>query len=283
MAPRELTLRLPHLELAALAWGEESAPPLLALHGWLDNAASFSALAPLLAERYHVVALDWPGHGRSQHRPRGSWYHYVDYADELAGAMRALGWERCSLLGHSMGGAVASIYAAVFPQRVDKLFLIEALGPLASLPEKALDNLRSAYAQREGFHEKALRVFASLEEAVAARATAGAMTPEAARVLVERGINRVDGGWSWSSDARLTLASPLRFSETQIMAALRGIAAPTLLILADPAQNYLAPELMETRAACVDDITVMRMPGHHHLHLDDPLPVAQAMQDFAKK
>jgi len=283
MAPRELTLRLPHLELAALAWGDESLPPLLAVHGWLDNAASFSALAPLLAERFHVVALDWPGHGRSQHRPRGSWYHYVDYADELAGALRVLGWERCHLLGHSLGGAVASIFAAVFPQRVQRLLLIEALGPLASQPEKALDNLRSAYTQREGFHEKSLRVFASLEEAVAARATAGAMTAEAARVLVERGINRVEGGWSWSSDARLTLASPLRFSETQIMAALRGIAAPTLLVLAEPAQNYLAPELMDTRAACVDDIQVLRLPGHHHLHLENPIPVAQAILDFTNK
>lgn len=283
MVARELTLRLPHLELAALAWGDASLPPLLAVHGWLDNAASFSALAPLLADRFHVVALDWPGHGRSQHRPPGSWYHYVDYADELAGAMRVLGWERCSLLGHSLGGAVASIYAAVFPQRVQQLLLIEALGPLASQPEKALDNLRSAYTQREGFHEKALRVFASLEDAVAARAAAGAMTPDAARVLVERGTNRVDGGWSWSSDPRLTLASPLRFSETQIMAALRGIAAPTLLVLAEPAQNYLDPALMDTRAACVDDIQVHRLPGHHHLHLEDPAPVAQLIGNFIQR
>jgi len=74
-AVRELELELPHLRLAAQVWGDPLLPRLLALHGWLDNAASFDRLAPLLCEHFHIVALDLPGHGRSGHRPPGTWYH----------------------------------------------------------------------------------------------------------------------------------------------------------------------------------------------------------------
>ncbi len=72
-AARELSLELPHLRLAAQAWGDPQLPRLLALHGWLDNAASFDRLAPLLCGHFHIVAIDLPGHGRSGHRPPGTW------------------------------------------------------------------------------------------------------------------------------------------------------------------------------------------------------------------
>jgi len=79
MLARDIEIALPHLRLAACSWGDPALPPLLALHGWLDNAASFERLAPLLCEHFHIVAIDLAGHGRSQHRPAGLWYHYIDY------------------------------------------------------------------------------------------------------------------------------------------------------------------------------------------------------------
>ena len=69
MSARDIELQLPHIRIAAREWGDPEGEPVLAIHGWLDNAASFDTLAPLLAE-LHLVALDLPGHGRSQHRPR---------------------------------------------------------------------------------------------------------------------------------------------------------------------------------------------------------------------
>jgi len=280
MTPRELELPLPHLKLAALAWGDPARPPLLAVHGWLDNAASFATLAPLLAERFHVVAIDLPGHGRSDHRPPGAWYHYLDYTDEVHGAAAALGWDRFSLLGHSLGGAVACVFAAVHPAQIERLLLVESLGPLTAPPEQALEHLRRGFGQREAFREKSLRVFAAIEEAVEARVAASGLSEPAARLLVERGLRRVDGGWSWSSDPRLTLATPLRFVEAQIQAMLRGIEAPSLVVLAETETPYLPRTLIDARAACVHDLRVLRLPGRHHLHLEDPAPTARAMLDF---
>jgi len=277
---RELSLALPHLRLSARAWGDPSLPPLLALHGWLDNAASFDRLAPLLSSHFHIVALDLPGHGRSDHRPPGVWYHYVDFPGDVLTAIEALRWPRFSLLGHSLGGAITAALAAAVSERVDRLFLIEALGPLATTAEQTVTLLKRAISQRNGLREKSLRVFGSVEEAAAARAQAGDLSTNAARVLVERGIQPVDGGFVWSSDPRLTLTSPQRYIEPQIQALLAGIVAPTLLILAQPAPSFLPEAVINPRIACIRDIEVERLPGHHHLHLEDPEPVARTILSF---
>ncbi len=276
-AVRELSLELPHLRLAAQAWGDPQLPRLLALHGWLDNAASFDRLAPLLCEHFHIVAIDLPGHGRSGHRPPGTWYHYVDYLGDTLAAADALGWTRFGLLGHSLGGAVASMLAAACPQCIERLFLIEALGPLTAAVDQTLTLLQRAISQRHGLPAKALRVFASEAEAAQARAQAGDLSLEAAQIMVARGIKPASGGFVWSSDPRLTLTSPQRYIEAQVLAVLDELRVPTQLILAQPAPPFLPEALINARIARVPDIDVVRIAGHHHLHLDDPQPVAAAM------
>jgi pimeloyl-ACP methyl ester carboxylesterase len=275
---RELSLELPHLRLAAQAWGDPQLPRLLALHGWLDNAASFDRLAPLLCEHFHIVALDLPGHGRSGHRPPGTWYHYVDYLGDALAAADALGWTQFGLLGHSLGGAVASMLAAACPQRIERLFLIEALGPLTAEVDQTLSLLQRAISQRHGLPAKALRVFASEAEAAQTRAKAGDLSLEAAQIMVARGIKAVvGGGFTWSSDPRLTLTSPQRYIEAQVLAVLDELRVPAQLILAQPAPSFLPEAMINARIARVRDIDVVRIAGHHHLHLDDPQPVAAAM------
>ena len=280
---REIEIALPHLRVAARAWGDPALPPLLALHGWLDNAASFDRLAPLLCEHFHIVAIDLPGHGRSDWRAPGAWYHFADSPGDLLGVVDALGWKRFGLLGHSLGGAVASVLAAACPQRVERLLLIEALGPIAGDIKQTLTQLQRALAERSEVQSKALRVFADEDAAVAARMRANGLSRGAASLLVTRGLKPVDGGFSWSSDPRLTLASPQRYSEDQILAILRGIRAPTLLLLAQPEAPYLRRETMEHRIAQIADIRVLRLPGSHHLHLEDPQPVAAAIRDFVSR
>jgi len=277
---REIRIELAHLEVAAQCWGSPALPPLLAVHGWLDNSASFATLAPLLCEHFYIVAIDLPGHGRSAHRPAGGWYHYVEYLADIQAVAAALGWKRFSLLGHSLGGAAASIFAAAQPEPIDKLLLIESLGPLTAAPSAALQQLRRGLDQRAAFSEKALRVFTDTRIAVQARMQANDLSEAAARALVERGLTAVPGGWSWSTDARLTLASPMRYSEAQIETILRGITAPTLVVLAQPTTSYLPDSMMQARAACVQNLQVAHLPGNHHLHLERPEPVAAAIRAF---
>lgn len=277
---RELWLNPAFGTLAALEWGEPDAPPLLALHGWLDNAASFAAVAPLLARNFRVVALDLPGHGRSAHLPEGvPRYHIVDYVDQVLDAADALQLEQFHLLGHSLGAGVASLIAAATPARVQKLASIEGLGSLADDGSQTLKRWRDAQAQR-GLSRREPRVFAHVEDAIAARVAVGDLESHEARATVVRGLREVEGGYMWSADPRLRLTTPLRMDEPQLRRLLAGIESPTLLLLADPATSYLADAMMQARAGCVRDIRVQRIGGRHHLHLQHPQEVAERVLAF---
>lgn len=280
----EVRIALPQLTLMAKCWGDPARPPLLALHGWLDNAGSFDSLAPLLTDTWWVVALDLRGHGRSAHLAPGSWYHHVDYFDDLRAVFDHFGWNTCDLLGHSLGGTLTSIFAALYPERVGELILIEALGPLTATSDQALPQLRRALDQHAAFAaRRPLRVFADVAEALSARRSAGDLSELAARAIVERGIVAIEGGYVWSSDPRLTLASPHRYSEEQVLAMLDGIQARTLLVLAEPATSYLPTPVMDTRASHVAGIDVIRLPGRHHLHLENATAVADVVHAFTTR
>jgi pimeloyl-ACP methyl ester carboxylesterase len=284
MDAREIEIELAHLRLAARAFGDPALPKLLALHGWLDNAASFDRLAPLLCEHFHIVALDLPGHGRSAHRPPALWYHYIDYLGDVLAAADALGWQRFGLLGHSLGGAIASMIAGVAGERIERLLLIEALGPMTLPAEQTLTHLQRSLGERG--QTGTLRVFASEEEAAQVRVRGNGLltlSRDAAMALIARGTMAVAGGVSWSSDQRLTLTSPVRYTEEQISSVLSGIRAPTLLVLAEPSPPFLSAEMIQKRSVLVPGIRIVRIPGSHHLHLEDPQPVSAAILQFERE
>jgi pimeloyl-ACP methyl ester carboxylesterase len=272
-APTEQRIPLPHLALSALTWGERDAPALLALHGWLDNAGSFARVAPLLAAHYRVIALDLPGHGHADHLPAGASYHYVDYVRAVLAAIEALQLDRLTLLGHSLGAGIAALTAAAAPGRIDRLLLIEGLGPLGDDGSHTLQRFRDALAPRDR-GGKSLRLFRDVAQAVSARSIVSGLPAELARPIVERGLIETGGGWRWRSDPQLTRASATRLAESQIHALLHGIAAPTDLLLAQPATPYLPSGPMQARAACVANIRVSHLDGGHHLQLEQPAAVA---------
>lgn len=277
--PRERRIRLAHIELAALEFGDPAAPPLLAVHGWLDNAASMAGLAARLAGERHVVAVDLPGHGRSGHRPAQQEYHLVDYLHDIGALLDALGWQRCDMLGHSLGAALTSMFAAAFPERVKQLLLVEGLGPLSRAESKTAAGLREGLQQRRVASGSRLRRYVDLDSATLARAKASRLTVEQARPLVERGTTAMDGGgMTWSSDPRLRRSSPLRCSEAQVYDMLAAIRAPVTLLLASPPSEFLPAAPLQQRMDCVAQITSHTLPGNHHLHLQDPEGVAALLR-----
>ncbi len=255
------------------------APRVLALHGWLDNAASFVPLAAHLGG-LDLVAPDLPGHGASAHLPRGADYSFAAAVQAVLDIADALGWERFALLGHSMGAGIGSLVAAACPQRIEGLLAIEALGALAEVPERTVPRLREAVAATRALAGKRLRVFPDIDSAVQARMRANGLSEPVARLLVERGVVAVDGGYAWSSDPRLTLPTMLRLTEAQVEALVRGIECPTRVIYADPAQPYLPEALRTARVQLLPRGECRVIAGSHHLHMEAPQVVAAAIGDF---
>ena len=267
--------------IRGLRGGTPGAPRVLALHGWLDNAASFVPLAGYL-DGIELVALDLPGHGRSDHLPAGVDYSFAGTMHIVLDIADALGWERFALLGHSMGAGISSLLAAACPQRVERLVAIEALGALPETVDNTVPRMRDAVTATRALPGKRLRVFPDLELAVRARTLGQVVSvgADAARLLVDRGTRSVDGGWEWCSDPRLTLPTMVRMTEAQVQALVRGIECPTRVIYADPPQPYLPEPLRSEHAALLPRGELVVLPGSHHLHMEQAAETAAAIGDF---
>lgn len=264
--------------IEGLRFGNPHGAPVLALHGWLDNAASFVPMAPFLAT-HDIVAIDLPGHGASAHIPAGCDYAFVDWLHDSLDVLDALGWQQAHLLGHSLGGALASVLAAGAPERVLSLALIEALGPPPWHGEQATERLRKAIAGRRRPISPP-RLIADIDTAVRARLQATEKSEAAARLLVERNLRQVDGGYQWRSDPRLMWPSHLRAEEATVRNWLAAIECPVLLVAADPPPVYFTAELRNARFACLRQGVQHIIPGTHHVHMDKPETVAGLINDF---
>jgi pimeloyl-ACP methyl ester carboxylesterase len=252
---------------------------VLALHGWLDNAASFVPLAAQLPE-LELVAIDLPGHGHSAHLPPGTQYNTPGAICHVLGVADALGWDRFVLLGHSMGAGIASLTAAAAPERVERLIAIEALGGLRGPENETAQRLREHVRAARALSSRKLRVFPDLAAPIRARMMANQLSEPCARLLVERGVKPVEGGYSWCSDQRLMLPTAMRLSEAQIDDLLAAIECPTQVIYATPAQPYYPEPLRSQRIGLLREGRLAVFPGTHHLHMEHPAQVGGVIQGF---
>ncbi|WP_227368738.1 alpha/beta fold hydrolase [Halomonas sp. M20] len=257
--------------LAGLSWGHEGSPTWLALHGWLDNAASFSRLAPRLVERLNirVVAIDFSGHGKSQRHPSGADYAIWDYTHDVLDTLKSLELERAPLLGHSMGAGVACLVAAALPERVERLILIDGLGTLSTPAEKTAEQLRKGL---QGHRRRSSRAphYADVESAIAARVNGGVTAVDAvtAEPLVRRNLeDDGEGGYRLRTDGRLLRPSMVRFCPEQVQAILNAIETPMLLI---EGSSGILGEHDRARQArdAVGPLERRVLAGGHHLHLE---------------
>lgn len=260
----EVRLSLPHIELAAHLFGPEDGLPVIALHGWLDNANSFARLAPKL-RGLRIVALDMAGHGHSGHRPLGAGYALWDYVYDVLQVAEQLGWKRFALLGHSLGAIVSLVLAGALPERVTHLALIDGVIPPTAKGDNAAERMGMALQAQLNLQDKRKPVYSTLDRAIEARMKGlVAVSREAAELLAQRGLMPVPGGYTWRSDSRLTLASPLRLTEEQAMAFVQRIDCPTRLVVAEDGMLAQHPELLERLPFSRE-----QLPGGHHLHLND--------------
>lgn len=316
--PRELRVPVHHGELSALFWSSEkngsNKPCILALHGWLDNAASFQRMAPLLAEWADVLAIDMRGHGRSDHLPPGCDYQLSGYIQDLDAVLHWLrsdaseewafscnsgnsdsGQRKLLLLGHSLGGVISLMYAAAAPEQIDALITIEALGPYSGVAEESVSQMKKLLDSKRAaaLRDRKLPVYNDIADVCRARMSGfGGLAEDAAELLVRRAMRPVDDGWTWRSDSRLRAPTAVRLTEAQTLDFIRRQSVPCLLIAGregfiklDSTGNE---RLAALKAALADPLENGRprfksasVDGRHHAHMDgDYVSMARLIGEF---
>ncbi|KTC86142.1 MULTISPECIES: alpha/beta fold hydrolase [Legionella] len=275
------TIAIPGFIIAYRTWGEPDLPPLIALHGWLDNANSFALLAPYLAKQFHIVAIDLPGHGLSSHLPEGCYYHFTDGIFNILQITKALDFKRYHLLGHSMGACLASLIAGVVPEQILSMALIEALGPFANPEEDCCEQLANYARQTYKTFEQETKPYPSMELAIQARAKRGYLAQEYVSILGQRGVQRKNNSFYWQHDRRLLMSTPLRLTENQVLSCLNNIRTKSCLIWADKGFDF-NQESIKRREAAVKNLEVYHLEGGHHVHMEHPDTVAQCLEEFYK-
>ncbi|MDO6764149.1 alpha/beta fold hydrolase [Agarivorans sp. 1_MG-2023] len=270
----------PYLPHSNIAYIEQTAPSdycVVMLHGWMDNAASFTPLLKHFTD-VHCIALDFPGHGLSAHRQ--GYYHFVDYVDDVYRAICELKVNKpIILIGHSLGALVATTYAAAFPEKLLGLVCIDGLGPLSLAEEETTTQLTKAIQQRQAV--KPAKGFEKLESAVKLRAQTNGISERNSQLLVERAVIKRGGLWYWRHDQKLKLSSPLRFSESQAENICRAVQHPSLLIAASE-HPLLSAEHISHREAWFKQLKTHLLSGGHHLHMQNSVEVARCIKAYIK-
>lgn len=250
-------------------------PRCLALHGWLDNAGSFSRLLPYLPD-WDIFAVDLPGHGHSQWLPKPGCYHFIDTVRTVCLLIEQLAHPDLTLMGHSMGGGLASLAAAHAGSQLKALILLDALGPLTTPSAEAFQLFQRSLASESRPYRR--RYYDSRQEALA-RVEQGGHSKEAAAALANRSLVCDGQGYYYKFDPRLKAVSRARMSEVQIQSFLRAIVCPVQVI---SFSEGILPKFESTsaRLACLQRHESLDLAGGHHLHLEQPEVVASAILNF---
>ncbi len=284
MQEKEIVLKVTYGKMSGIHWINDSCHqglPILALHGWLDNANSF---VPIVQKLIHavpeIVAVDLAGHGHSDHREQGSHYHFVDYVFDVIECVEQLGWKRFVLLGHSMGAGIASLIAAVAPSLVNQLILIDGIGSISSHADAVTDQLTKSIRLYQRIAPRLKQMtYPDWNTLIERRASVGKINRKTAELLVKRNAKQGDEKIIWLADRRLNLLSPMYMAEEQVLSFLSRIEAATLLIKAE--QGLLNQRSTSARRiAAVSKLDVVELPGGHHLHMENPGLVAVPLIRF---
>jgi pimeloyl-ACP methyl ester carboxylesterase len=265
-------------------WGPEDAPKLFLLHGWMDVSASFQFLVDALRGDWRVIAPDWRGYGLSEWSHADS-YWFPDYFADLDAILTHYQADApVNLLGHSLGGNVASQYAGVRPQRVSRLINLEGFG----LSRTVADEAPQRYAKwlDQVADPPRFKPYANYDELAARLMSQNArLTQEKADFLARHWGKRQGDAVVLAGDPAHKLVNPVLYRLEETMACWRKVAAPVLWVGA--ADSFVIkgfagkPEEYAARKACFAKLTehIVEDAGHM-VHHDQPEILAGMIEDF---
>lgn len=214
------------------SWGTAGRPKIFFFHGWMDMAASFDFLCPLLAGDFHCVALDFRGFGKSAHTPNPLGYFFYEYLADLYELFHKLApGETVRAVGHSMGGNILSLYAGAFPEQISHLVNIEGFGihdmPLVAGPGRVRD-----WIEQRDIHP--FRIYHTLAELAARLRKTNPRLPEDRALFLARHISKKVGkGHCIAADPKHKWIHPYLYRLDTVFAFWEKIRAKCLLVMAE--------------------------------------------------
>ncbi|CAL1601556.1 unnamed protein product [Knipowitschia caucasica] len=280
MATTELRVQVPWGQIRGRVWGPRHGYPVLCLHGWADNCGSFNTLIPLLSKEFRYVAVDLAGHGLSSHHPPGVFYTLLSYVADVYRVIDYLQVTKLSIIGHSMGGHIAGMVSALFPEIVEALVLLDATQFVVTDLRQTTSKIRQGLDEIIRFEKttKKDRVY-TYAKALDRLLAANPLTKPSAQTLLERGLVSVEGGFAFSRDLRVNFKDVVRMSLEQSLEMHSNTKARVLVILAE--QGYFKDTLsskikhfQERNHICVT------VQGDHHVHLNNPQLIVSFISKF---
>ena len=278
MKAKEVEFNIHGRKIAGKRWGVEGGKRVIALHGWLDNANSFDFIAPELPG-LDLLALDFAGHGFSDHRPRHTPYIGMLNVQEVIGVADQLGWENFNLIGHSMGAEVSTHVIGLYPERIERFLAIDGFAASTSAA-KALEDIRKSIDDNLHRVSGTMRRFDSREEMAARVAESTGQTLESALALVARGAQEVPGGFSWRSDHRVRWSDALSPTNDLLDHMVASFKGQILVVGARDGSDWYKPTIERLNRDC-EHLTYTILDGSHHLHMDaDTKPLLEVIRNF---
>lgn len=235
---RRTSLKIHGLRQQLYSWGSPKFPPLFLVHGWLDTGAGFEFVAETLAKKFHCIAPDMRGFGKSEHSHSQLGYFFYEYVADLHQLFAKISPKKpVRILGHSLGGMVASIYAGTFPERVSYLINVEGYLNPARKAETAPDRAR---AWIDSVRKMRFRTFKNLEDFAARLQKSNPRLPSDRAAFLARNLaKRVRGGWTMAADPNHKLLDPYWLPREAHFAVWSRIQARCFLVSAEKTEMAL--------------------------------------------
>ena len=269
------------LRLHYLDWGNTDAPSLLFIHGTHDQCHSWDWMAQSFRSSHHLIVPDLRGHGNSEWS-RGSNYSWAEYVYDMAQLIRQRNLSPVVLVGHSLGGSLASIYAGIYPDNVAKLVIVEGIGLYPRLlSDNPVQRLVSWIDSNFALAGRVPRRYPTMEDAFRRMQVMNPhLRPDQAAYLTKHAANQnEDSTYSWKYDNYTRTQSPYDLSHSDLIAIWSSIACPTLIINSDAGYPHrIGQDGTEAHFANAKLLSVAN--AGHWAHHDQLETVTQEVRQF---
>jgi len=274
---RMCTLPVRGVEYCLNEWGDEDAPLFFYLHGWADTGSTFQFVVDALASRWRVVAPDWRGFGRTAHA--GGPYWFPDYLADLHVILKHYSPDsKVCLVGHSMGGNIASLYGGVMPERVKAIVNVDGFGLADSDPDDAPQRYRDwLVAQEAGADFSFYPDFADLARRIRSRNPG--LREDRAEFVARQWAREDNGAVRLRADPKHKLPNAILYRRAEAAACWRNISAPVLLVSGE--KSSFGGQLTELESGRGRDTESYVISGvGHMIHLESPEILAKQIERF---